>query len=184
MRAPVEDAIRAAYWKHFAARLTALPATLVASLSPSGAVESAAGFRFSEHGFFSECYLEAPIELALRDCTGRVVDRRRVVEVCNLISKRPSHLLQFVANIIDFIELAEADWAVFTATHPLRTILERRGLQMKELVRAERDRVPRPSDWGRYYEHDPRVMVVHRGACFALRTRPPGDEMLGYCAHA
>ncbi len=184
MRRPVEDAIRATYWKHFEARVAALPATLVASVSSTGVVESAAGFRFSDQGFFSECYLDVPVESALRQRTGRAVDRARIVEVCNLITKQATNLPAFVAGIIEFIELADSDWAVFTATRPLRTILERRGLHMTELVRADRSRVACPSEWGRYYEYDPRVMIVHRGAGLGHCPRSSGEVIPKYCAHA
>ena len=146
-------------------------------------VEAAAGFRFSDQGFFSECYLDIPVEGALRHRLGHVVDRGRVVEICNLIAKQPSCLLQFVADLIEFIELADADWAVFTATRPLRTILERRGLKMSELARADRTRIAQARDWGCYYEHDPRVMVVHRGAALGNRRRTT-SEAVRACAHA
>jgi thermostable hemolysin len=183
MRGPVENAIRASYWKHFKARLSAFPPMLAASIDSNGAVEAAAAFRFSEQGFFSECYLDIPVEGALRHRLGHVVDRGRVVEICNLIAKQPSCLMQFVADLIEFIEFVDADWAVFTATRPLRTILERRGLKMSELARADRARIAHPSDWGCYYEHDPRVMAVHRGAVLGSRRRLPGEGIAAY-AHA
>ena len=183
LRGPVENAIRASYWKHFKARLSAFPPTLAASINSTGAVEAAAGFRFSDQSFFSERYLDIPVEGALRHRLGHVVDRGRIVEICNLIAKQPGCLLQFVVDLIEFIELADADWAVFTATRPLRTILERRGLKMSELARADRTRIAQAPDWGCYYEHDPRVMVVHRGAALGNRRRT-ASEAVRACAHA
>jgi hypothetical protein len=184
VREHVEHLIRTTYWARYEARLPSLPSTLVAAVSTSGAIECAAGLRFSDDNFLSECYLDLPVEIALRLQSGRVVHRRRVVEVCHLVAKRPGHSLSFIADIIDFAESAEVDWAIFTATNSLRAFLERSGLKIAELARGERSRVQNPSDWGSYYEHDPRVLAVHRDTKFAQKRRMPGERPFGALAYA
>jgi hypothetical protein len=182
LRARVEHAIRMTYWQRFQARLALLPSTLIATINASGLVECAAGVRFSEERFFSECYLDLPVEIALQYCFGRAVQRQRVIEVCNLAGRRPGRSQSFIADFIEFAMSAEFDWVIFTATKSLRALLERNGVRMTQLARAERIRVQNPADWGSYYEHDPRVMVVHRDASRGYRRR--GAVSVGACANA
>jgi hypothetical protein len=179
LRALVEDEIRTTYWERFQARLAVLPRTLIADVSASGIVECAAGVRLSDHDFFSECYLDLPVEIALQYRFGRAVHRHRVIEVCNLAGRKPGRSLSFIANFIEFAESGEFDWVIFTATKSLRALLERSGVKMTQLARAERFRVSNPSDWGSYYEHDPRVMAVHRDASRAYRRRSSGEVPVG-----
>jgi Thermostable hemolysin len=184
LRARVEDEIRTTYWERFQARLALLPRTLIASVSASGSVECAAGVRFSDQDFFSECYLDLPVEIALQYRFGRAVQRRRIIEVCNLAGRKPGRSRSFIANFIEFAESAEFDWVIFTATKSLRALLERSGLKMTQLARADRFRVSNPSDWGSYYEHDPRVMAVHRDASRTYRRCSPDGHSIGACANA
>jgi hypothetical protein len=178
-RARVERLIRTVYWERFAARPAVLPRTLVAKLSVASTVECAAGIRYCHHDFFSEWYLNQPVEVAIRFQTGRTADRSRIIEVCNLVARRPVCSLPFIRNIIEFAEAADMDWAIFTATKPLRVLLERNGLKMVELAHAKRARVSNPEDWGSYYEQDPRVMAVHRDATFTSRRPIAGEPARG-----
>jgi hypothetical protein len=184
LRARVEDEIRTTYWERFQARLARLPRTLVASVSTSGIIECAAGVRFSEHDFFSECYLDLPVEIALQHRFGLPVQRSRIIEVCNLAGRKPGRSQSFIASFIEFAESDEFDWVIFTATKSLRALLERSGLRMTQLGRAERFRVANPSDWGSYYEHDPRVMAVHRDASPGYRRHRPARAGAAACANA
>lgn len=189
LRARVEHEIRTTYWEQFQARLARLPSTLIASVSASGIVECAAGVRFSgcefpDRDFFSECYLDLPVEIALQYRFGRSVQRRRVIEVCNLAGRKPGRSQWFIASFIEFANSAEFDWVIFTATKSLRALLERGGVRMTQLARAERFRVSNPSDWGSYYEHDPRVMAVHRDASRRYGRQSPGEVSVGACANA
>jgi hypothetical protein len=184
LRARVEDEIRTTYWERFQARLNRLPRTLVASVSTSGIIECAAGVRFSEHDFFSECYLDLPVEIALQHRFGLPVQRNRIIEVCNLAGRKPGRSQSFIASFIEFAESDEFDWVIFTATKSLRALLERSGLRMTQLGRAERFRVANPSDWGSYYEHDPRVMAVHRDASPGYRRHRPARAGVAACANA
>lgn len=162
LRGAVEDVIRRRYWSDYQAVLRAFPEVLVAEVSSSGGIDCAAGVRFGHQPFFSEHYLDLPVELTLRREIGQGIDRKRVVEVCHLAAARAGHALPFVQRLIEFVCMANAEWAIFTATAPLRDLLRRGGVEMIELARAEIGRVLNPGDWGSYFEHDPRVMAVSR----------------------
>ena len=97
------------------------------------------GIHFGCQGLFSECYLDLPVERILSCRCGRAVRRNRVVEVCNLAATKPGQSLPFVRRVIEFVEMADAEWAIFTATRALRTLLQRGGINMIELARAERE---------------------------------------------
>jgi hypothetical protein len=149
LRALVEREIRAVYWDRFKARAGPFPETLVAGVTSSGAVECAAGIRYPGERFFSECYLECPAETVLEHRLGRHGRRSRIIEICNLVTVARGRSLAFIRKIIDLADLAVADWAIFTATKPLRALLERNGLALTELAPAQRKRVNNPSEWGR-----------------------------------
>jgi hypothetical protein len=160
VRSAVEDAIRAIYWERYAARLLSFPETLVADIDCSGNIDCAAGIRFGSQGLFSECYLDLPAEHFLSERFNRAIQRKRVVEICNLAATRSWGSLPFIQHLIELANDSDAEWSIFTATKPLRALLRRIGLNMIELTRADRTRVRNPDDWGHYYEHDPRVMAL------------------------
>ena len=170
LRGVVEDEIQRLYWQRYSARISSLPDTLLAEVGLSGAIDCAAGIRFGGQGLFSECYLRLPLEQTLGRTFGSTVRRERVVEICNLVALRPGRSLPFIRSLIEFAEMADAEWAIFTATRALRALLHRGGLAMVDLARAERTHVGNPGDWGSYYEHDPWVMAVSRD--MALGHKP------------
>ncbi len=162
LRARVEDEIRTTYWERFQARLARLPRTLVASVSTSGIIECAAGVRFSEHDFFSECYLDLPVEIALQHRFGLPVQRRRIIEVCNLAGRKPGRSQSFIASFIEFAEFgrirlgdlhgheipagaARAQRAANDAIGPRRAVSRCQSLRLGQLLRARSTRDGGPS---------------------------------------
>ena len=166
LRSAVEDAIQRLYWKRYEAFLSSFAQTIVAELSPSGSVECAAGIRFGNEAFFSECYLDLPMEQLLQDHLGRTVRRDKIVEVSHLAAPGCGRSLVFVKNLIELLRTRDAEWAIFTATKPLRSLLRRSRLAMTELGCADRGRVPNPEWWGNYFKHDPRIMAVNHRTAF------------------
>jgi len=169
LRSAVEDAIRKRYWERYGAFLSSFARIIVAELSQSGTVECAAGIRFGDEAFFSECYLDLPMELLLRDQFGRTVRRDKIVEVSHLAAPCSGRSLVFVKNLIEMLRTRDAEWAIFTATKPLRGLLRRNRLAMTELGCADRSRVPHPECWGSYFKHDPRIMAVNHRTAFEPR---------------
>jgi hypothetical protein len=184
MRSVVEDEIRRLYLDRFAARLSSFPDTLVAEVDASGIIECAAGIRFGSQKLFSECYLDLPVERILSHRFGRAVHRDRVVEVCTLAATKSGRSHSFIQRIVEFAESADAEWAIFTATRTVRALLQRSGMKMVELARAERSRVNNPSDWGNYYKHDPRVMAVSRDMAFGHKRPGSAFNQSGLVADA
>ena len=186
LRSAVEDAIRTLYWKRYEALLSSFAQTIVAELSQSGGVECAAGVRFGNEAFFSECYLDLPMEQLLQEHLGRTVRRDKIVEVSHLAAPSCGRSLPFVQNLIELLRTRNAEWAIFTATKPLRSLLRRNRLAMIELGCAERSRVPHPESWGNYFKHDPRIMAVSHRTAFepkrfyytSASPQPPADARI------
>jgi len=173
LRSAVEDTIRHRYWKRYEAFLCSFAKTIVAELSQTGNIECAAGIRFGNEPFFSECYFDLPIERVLEDRLAGTINRGRIVEVSHLAGIKSGRSLPFVQNLIELLRAMESEWAIFTATKALRHLLQRNGLAMVELGRAERSRVSNPDSWGHYFSHDPRIMAVgHRTGIGSKRFRP------------
>src|ERR1700686_3880457 len=180
LRSVVEDAIQKLYWNRYEALLSSFAQPIVAELSQSGSVECAAGIRFGSEAFLSECYLDLPMERLLQDQLGRTVHRDKIVEVSHLAAPCSGRSLPFVQNLIELLRTREAEWAIFTATKPLRSLLRRNRLAMIELGCAERSRVPNPESWGHYFNHDPRIMAVSHRTAFEPKRfyYPPASPQL------
>lgn len=171
LRPVVEREIQRLYWERYGACLASFAPMIVAELNDTGNVECAAGIRFADERLFLECYLDRPIEMVLQDHLGSLVKRDRIVEVCHLAGAGSGRSLVFVRKLIALLRDMEAEWAIFTATRPLRHLLAKSGLSMIELGRASARCVSRPDIWGSYYENDPKIMAVGRSTPYdAKRT--------------
>ena len=173
LRRAVEVFIDATYARSYGARVQKFPRTLLAQISDDKSVLSAAGWRLADE-FFSECYLDAPVETLLGALTHRPVSREKVFEVTSLASRVPHSVGSFLRKIVACGEAAGFEWAFFTATEPLRSLLQRLDMALVPLGKAERSRVAHPEDWGTYYEFAPNVFAVHRdfvGACLGKPAR-------------
>jgi hypothetical protein len=171
LRAAAERLIAEVYALHYSARITAFPATLVAMISDGGVLFCAAGLRFAADGFFSEVYLDAPVDAVLSAVSGCPVRREKIFEVTSLASRAPHTVGSFLRKIIACGEAAGFDWAFFTATTPLKALLERMSLSLMPLAAADRSRVANPDAWGSYYALAPSVYAVHRERAGALLGR-------------
>jgi hypothetical protein len=176
LRPKAEQLITEVYARHYAARITTFPDTLVARIAADNSIECAAGLRFAADGFFSEAYLDAPIDLLLSAIRYHSVRRERIFEVTSLASRAPHLVGSFLRKIIACGEAADFEWAFFTATLPLKALLERLHLPLVTLADADRSRVANPDAWGSYYTLAPHVYAIHRddvAACLGEQATMP-----------
>ncbi|MFA5951767.1 MAG: thermostable hemolysin [Hyphomicrobium sp.] len=164
LRSATEDFIAEIYDKHYNARVSTFPPVLLAMRNADGELQCASGLRFAQNGFFSDVYLDVPVERTLSRATGRHISRGDVFEVTNLASRAPHAATRFLHHIIAYGDLVGFEWAFFTATARVRTLLQRVGLPMLTLAPAERSRVANPAIWGSYYAASPHVCAVDRAA--------------------
>ena len=159
LRPTAEQAIRAIFDREHGATLHDFPPTLAAWLD-GDEILATASLRFAKDGFFSECYLDMPVERLIERKAGIAVKRSEIVEVGSLAAPRPGATLGLVEAIIDACYEGGCRWAFFTATARLRALLRRSGVVQIELAPALPERVPAPETWGQYYLADPRVVAV------------------------
>ncbi len=160
LRAASEACIRTVYDRVFGARDIVLPPVLLAWIGADGRPLCAAGVRTAADGFFSETYLNLPVERALQRRCGRPVARATVIEVTTLASRNAEASIRFVREIAQFAREAGFMWSLFTATARLRRLLNDLGIPMFVLAEADSGCVAEPEKWGSYYRHAPQVCAV------------------------
>jgi len=171
LRPHVERFIADVYYEHYRASVNCFPPDLVAMLAEDGQCICASGLRYAHTGFFSECYLDLPIEQALSQAVRKVVPRERIFEVTGLASRAPRAATRFLRAVVAYGELAGFDWAFFTATNRLRELLNRINLPPLALAAADPARVLNAEIWGSYYESVPIVCAVGRSTASTFLTR-------------
>jgi hypothetical protein len=174
LRPAAEHLIADVYARQYGARIATFPDTLVVMLGSDGSVCCAAALRFAAEGFFSEAYLDAPVDVVLSGLRQAPVRREKIFEVTSLASRAPHLVGGFLRKIVACGEAAGFEWAFFTATAPLKALLERMRLVPLSLAAADSSRVASPTIWGSYYAFAPRVYAVHRDSIGLCLGREAG----------
>jgi hypothetical protein len=159
-RRSAEVFIKDTYAARYGARLEAFPSRIIALLDHRDAILCAAGLRFLDDGFFSECYLDAPIEDVVSAISARAVTRSAIFEVTTLASRAPLATAEFITEIGSFGEKAGFDWSFFTLTRRLHLMVSRLGIAATFLGDADRERIADSERWGTYYACQPKVYAV------------------------
>lgn len=166
IRRPAAEALIAGMFETcHGARVSEFPETLIVkfdvdSLQPV----CAAGLRFARDGFFSEQYLDQPIEQMLSVAYGGSVKRDELIEVTSLASRNVHHTISFIRSIVLHGQLLGCGWAFFTLTTRLSRMLSHLGVNLVHLAKAESHRVARSTDWGSYYSQAPSVFAFQNPA--------------------
>jgi hypothetical protein len=166
-RAEAEALARRMFRLRHGAEISHLPSRLLAVRSPGGRLVAVAGLRDADEGFFSERYLDLPVERAIAGVVGSPTRRDDVLELTALAAERTAPLLALL-RAAAAVGLAEGRaWGLFTGTRVIRGMALRLGMPLVELAIASRERAPDPASWGVYYERDPRVCAVEIGCAAA-----------------
>ncbi|MEE3624426.1 thermostable hemolysin [Nitrospirillum sp. BR 11752] len=160
LRPAVEALVRDIYARTYGARITRFPRLMMAALDGTGAPACAAGVRTTADGFFSEAYLDQPVDRVLSRHTGRHVHRARVFEITTLVSRRPSLSAGFFHSMALRGAAEGYDWCFFTATARLRRLLQRLHPPLLVLAQADPSRQADAAAWGRYYDSAPTVCAA------------------------
>jgi hypothetical protein len=159
-RRSAEEFIKNTYATRYGARLETFPSRIIALLDHRDEILCAAGLRFLDDGFFSECYLDTPIEDVVSAISARAVARSAIFEVTTLASRAPLATAEFIAEICRFGEQAGFQWSFFTLTHRLHLMVSRLGIALTFLGEADRRRIADFERWGSYYACQPKVYAV------------------------
>lgn len=159
LRSSVEALIKEVYADRYSAHIDAFPKRLIC-LTERDAPVCAAGLRDAAEQFFSELYLDQPVETLLTKVVRKPVERDAIFEVTSLVSHVPQLTPYFVQQIVNYGHHNNYLWCFFTATRRLRLFLERLRLRPHLLCSAEQSRIRDFNRWGSYYAADPRVVAV------------------------
>jgi hypothetical protein len=159
-RHAAEAFIKDTYAVRYGARLETFPSRIIALLDNRDEILCAAGLRFFDDGFFSERYLDTPIEDAVSAISASTVDRGAIFEVTTLASRAPLATAEFIAAIGAFGENAGFEWSFFTLTRRLHLMVRRLGIALSYLGEADRRRIADSERWGTYYASQPKVYAA------------------------
>ena len=160
LRSVVETFIRNVYAAEYGAQLQTFPSRLFALMNERADIICAAGVRLQEDGFFSELYLDSPIEQALGTASKRTIIRSEIFEVTTFASQAPRATKQFIKSLGMFGELNGFAWSFFTLTQRLHRLVERLGHPLTHLADADYRRIPGHQRWGTYYASQPKVFAI------------------------
>ena len=173
----VEAFIRRRFAEQHAARVSRFMPCLFGLHAADGSLHGAVGLRLALAGpLFLERYLDLPLERAIGLRCGEDAERGEVVEVGNLAADGRGTARRLIVSLAEKLSGQGLRWVAFTGTPALLNSFRRLGLSLQRLGPADPARVgPELSDWGRYYDCGPQVMVgripegyrqlVQHGAC-------------------
>jgi hypothetical protein len=174
LRGVAETFIRDVYAAEYGAQLQSFPSRIFALLSDRGEIACAAGVRFQDDGFFSERYLDSPIEQALGVASRRTIARAEIFEVTTFASRAPRATAGFIESVGRFGEANGFVWSFFTLTRRLHKLVERLGHPLTHLADADHRRIPDHERWGTYYASEPKVFAIA-----SPRLAPVADQRQG-----
>lgn len=169
--------IRQTYLDHYGAHVRQLPGKLIALVDHKQSIHCIAGLRDSGECFFSQHYLNRPVEQLISEMTDLPVRRCEIIEVTGFASRSPTSAMHFVTCLVLHGERLGYNWALFTATRRLGILLKRMGLPLIELAKADASRIPEPQKWGTYYEDTPKVYLIGRESLTSFLASQQVDSM-------
>jgi len=177
-RAELEAFVGAAFKRRHDATVASFMPTLLSFRDGTGQLRGVVGLRAAvPRPLYLEQYLERPVEAAIAAATGQAIPREQVVEVGNLAGANCRAAVRMVALLPGYLLSLDYRWIVFTATAPVRSILQGFGAPLVELARADGARVANgPDRWGSYYDTDPRVLAGY----LPLSRRIPGFNLAAH----
>jgi hypothetical protein len=160
LRDQSETFIRNVYAAEYGALLQTFPSRIFTLLNDRGEIVCAAGFRSQGDGFFSERYLDSPIEQTLGAVSKRTIARSEIFEVTTFASRMPRATVGFIEAIRGFGEANGFLWSFFTLTRRLHRLVERLGHPLTHLADADYRRISDHERWGTYYASEPKVFAI------------------------
>lgn len=172
-RIEVESFIAQVYQLRYGARLRSFLPRLIAFRDGDSALHAAVGLRGGHEGpMFVEQYLDASAERTIGDFIGRPVERDELVEVGNFAAISAGQSRNVIVDLTFRLHRSGFRWVLFVATRQLRNAFDRLHLATVEIADATPGRVcGDPSDWGRYYDTQPKLMFGDLAAGYAYLTK-------------
>jgi Thermostable hemolysin len=168
-RRRVERFIEEHYHRQFGAVIASHYPTLMSLHAPDGRILAALGLRLAaDNRLFLEQYLEQPIDHLVSAAIGETVDRSEIIEIGNLASRSRHATVRLIIAAARHLDTHRYLYAAVTATERLRCIFDSFCFSWTLLGPARAECLPDGGHtWGRYYRHDPQVIVGATGPAVA-----------------
>lgn len=130
----------------------------------------------SEQPFFSERYLDQPVDALIRKRLHAECPRDAIVEVGPLASRVPRAGGEVIRLVPIIAWCLGKRYILCTATRSLAVTLDRLGIWFVPFAAADVTRLPAADRdrWGRYYANDPQVGVIPLADLSRLFTETTG----------
>ena len=161
LRNQTETLIREQYSSVHNANVSDLFSNLF-TISNESLMLGAVGFKgFDNRTAFVEQYLDSPAEATIRQTMDINPVRSKLVEVGNLAAKTINDAIRIIAFLCHETHSRGFDYAIFTGIQSVRVALRRLHINYVEIQIADPLKLNTDTkSWGRYYDNDPRVMIV------------------------
>lgn len=161
-RGALESFVAQRFFEVYGARIHAFLPRLFGAQDRRGALAAVFGLRGADQGpLFLEQYLDAPVEILVAASFGRHAGRRQIAEVGNLAGASPGALRSLIPTLTHRLQDEGYRFVAFTGSARLCNGFSRLGLPLRVVAPAPPERLPEAERalWGRYYDHQPSVML-------------------------
>lgn len=163
--------VREKYQKTFGADIIPNPEYFWVCLQPSERnyhdtqIVACMGMTLNSQSFFSEQYLDEPIEKILSRLEGKSINRDQIVEVGSLASLNSSIGTELMRALATLIWSLDKRYLLCTATKPLTRIFKSIGLVFEPIQIADYRKLGENTKeiWGKYYEKQPKTGFIELG---------------------
>jgi len=152
--------VRDVFARAYGADVRSFMPRFVRARSRDGQLRAVMGYRDAVSGpLYLENYMDESIEEAISRYLGEKVSRSEIVEVGNLAEVTPGDARMVIIGATAYFHNAGYRWVVFTGVTRLRNAFVRLGMSPKQLIEADKRRLPagEVEQWGTYYDGDPVV---------------------------
>lgn len=159
-RVKAESAVKRIFRSAYGADISSyLPCLLTAEVNQC--IAAVVGVRSAvDQTLFLEQYLPTPIEQAIEQVNGLVVQRAQLVEIGNLVSCKTGISRQLFIVLAFALSKAEIEWVSFTATAQVEQLLAKLSLFPVVIAQANEQAIVNDEDnWGSYYVDCPNVCI-------------------------
>ncbi len=164
------ELIENVYGNQYGAVIPAHADEMILVTSQQGKIIAATGLREATGDFFSQVYLDTPVEAAISKGLNRPVKRSEILEVVTLATATPAAMLPLFAAVVAEGQARGKTHCMFTATSRLRQIFRKLKMELLELAPANPARLDNAGDWGRYYATNPVVCAISAEHCSRHHT--------------
>jgi hypothetical protein len=169
-RPKLERFIQYHYDRVYEAQLSHFMPLLLGLYDANGEPLAALGLRNAAQGdLYLEQYLDQPIESYLQAANGVAIPRHDIVELGHFAVAYPEAAMWMILLSTAYLKASGAQWGCASLVPILLKALHKLGLQPLPLAAVDARRLQdRHTDWGRYYERQPVVVVDHLPHSFAV----------------